>query len=78
MKVAPDEFDSLTPEERHQFYKTLRLKVVANLHGSFEVSGACEQSLDLEGLRLCTSEASRLTYSQSTKRPELAFPCFAR
>jgi hypothetical protein len=53
MKVAPDEFDSLTPEERHGFYKMLRLKVVTNLQGSFE-------------------------YSQSTKRPELAFPCFAR
>jgi len=39
-EVAPDALDSLTPEERHQVYKMLRLKVVANLDGSLEMSGA--------------------------------------
>ncbi len=40
MGIAPGALDSLTPEERHLVYKMLRLKVVANLDGSLEVSGA--------------------------------------
>lgn len=57
--VAPEALDSLVPEERHQVYKMLRLKVVANLDGSFEVSGAFEESFGLESLEVCTFEVSR-------------------
>jgi hypothetical protein len=39
MAVAPDALDSLTPEERHQFYKMIRLKVVSPPDGPLEVSG---------------------------------------
>jgi DNA repair ATPase RecN len=39
-EVAPDALDSLTPEERHQVYRMLRLRVIANLDGSLEASGA--------------------------------------
>jgi hypothetical protein len=37
--VAPKALEGLAPEERHQFYKMLRLKVVTNLDGSLEVNG---------------------------------------
>lgn len=59
-RLAPKALDSLAPEERHQVYKLLRLMVVANLDGSFEVSGVFEENFDLESLEVCTSEVSRL------------------
>ncbi len=37
--VVPEVLDSLMPEERNQVYKMLRLRVVANLDGSLEISG---------------------------------------
>jgi hypothetical protein len=62
-EVAPDALDALNSQERHQLYRMLRLKVIANLDGSFEVSGAFGETLDLEnleeGLKLCTSDVSR-------------------
>ena len=58
-EVAPYALDALAPEERHQVYKMLRLKVVANLGGSFEVSWALEESFDLDSLEVCTFEVSR-------------------
>ncbi len=57
--VAPEALNALSAEERHQFYKMLRLRVVANLDGSFEVSGTFEESFDLESLEVCVSEVSR-------------------
>lgn len=57
--VAPEALDALSSEERHRVYKMLRLKVVANLDGSFEVSWALEESFDLESLEVCTLEVSR-------------------
>jgi len=38
--VVPESLDALTPEERHQLYKMLRLEVVAHPDKSLEVSGA--------------------------------------
>ena len=38
-KMAPEALDSLSGEERHQLYKMVRLKVVANVDGTLEVSG---------------------------------------
>jgi hypothetical protein len=37
--MAPEALDSLTPEERHQVYKMLRLKVIAHLSGDVELAG---------------------------------------
>jgi hypothetical protein len=37
---APDALDSLTPQERHQWYKLLRLRVDVRLDGTPEVSWA--------------------------------------
>jgi site-specific DNA recombinase len=37
--MAPEALDSLTPEERHQVYKMLRLKVTAHLSGDVELAG---------------------------------------
>ena len=40
MRVAPGALDLLTPEERHQFYKMLRLKVTIYPDGPVEMSWA--------------------------------------
>ena len=37
--MAPEALNSLTPEERHQVYKMLRLKVTAHLSGDVELAG---------------------------------------
>jgi hypothetical protein len=38
--VNLDAFNALTPEERHEFYKVLRLKVTVRSDGTLEVTGA--------------------------------------
>jgi hypothetical protein len=37
--MAPEALRSLTPEERHQVYKMLRLRVIAHLSGDLELAG---------------------------------------
>ena len=37
--MAPEALRSLTPEERHQVYKMLRLRVIAHLSGDLELTG---------------------------------------
>jgi len=39
-QMAPEALDNLTPEERHQFYRMLRLRVVVQPGGRTQVSGA--------------------------------------
>jgi hypothetical protein len=39
--VAPEELDALTPEERHEAYKVLGLRVIAREDGNHEASIAC-------------------------------------
>ena len=65
-EVAPDRLDSLTLEQRHQLYRMARLKVTANLDGSFEVEWAIG-----EGFRLwlCTSEVSHSASSGRSPTP---------
>ncbi len=41
--MAPEALDALSPEERHQLYKMLRLKVAANPDRSLEITGALVQ-----------------------------------
>jgi site-specific DNA recombinase len=60
--VAPDALDSLTPEERHQAYRMLRLIVSANPDSSLEVTGAF-------GEALCTSESGPSPSSSATRAP---------
>jgi hypothetical protein len=47
--VAPERLDALTPEQRHQFYKVLRLTVFVQADGVPEVSWAG----DPEGRTVC-------------------------
>ena len=42
--MALEALDSLTPEERHQVYKMLRLKVIAHLSGDVELVGDLQRS----------------------------------
>jgi hypothetical protein len=37
--MAPEALNSLTPQERHRVYKMLRVRVVAHVDGTLEVSG---------------------------------------
>ncbi len=50
-RLTPEVLDGLTSEERHRFYKLLRLRVTAYSGGSLEVSGAFG-----EGARVCNTE----------------------
>jgi hypothetical protein len=45
--MAPEALNSLTPEERHRVYKLLRLKVMAHVDGTVELSGALLSTLDV-------------------------------
>jgi site-specific DNA recombinase len=59
--IAPEALEVLAPEERHQFYKMLRLKVITNRDGSLEVKGAFSNDFSL-----CKNEIS--SSSSSTRR----------
>jgi hypothetical protein len=52
--IAPDALDSLTPEERHDFYKLVRLRVVIYPNCDSEISWAGG-----EGILFSTSESVR-------------------
>ncbi len=45
--MAPEALGNLTPEERHQLYRMLRLRVMAHVDGTFELSGALVNTLDV-------------------------------
>ena len=51
--LAPEALASLDPEERHQLYKMLRLKVAVNLDGTLEFGGEL-----IHGLEVCHVGAS--------------------
>ena len=52
-QMAPEALDSLTPEERQRFYTMLRLKVMVEINGDFELSGAFTADPDV-----CTTETA--------------------
>ena len=54
--ITPEGLDLYTPEDRHQAYKELRLKVIVHADGSMEADGVF--NLDSAPL-LCTTEALR-------------------
>jgi hypothetical protein len=66
--AAAEALDSLSPEDRQQLYKMLRLKVAAKQDGSMEVSGAFDDSLSV-----CDLDTAHRCNTQNTKRPELHF-----
>jgi hypothetical protein len=57
--VAPEVLDSLTPEQRHQWYKMLRTTAAVNADGTLEVSwvGAPDSELVCETATLSRPEA---------------------
>jgi hypothetical protein len=55
-RMAPEALNELTPEERHQVYRMLRLRVVITMDGELEVSGAFG-----EGTGFCPTEARSWT-----------------
>jgi hypothetical protein len=62
MRIAPQALESLPPEERHQFYKMLKLEVTAYPSGALEISwaGSPETISALENVTsFCTPEVSR-------------------
>lgn len=52
--ITPDALDALTPEERQEFYKMLRLKVTIGVDGTLEAAGAF-----FEGSGFFLSEATQ-------------------
>jgi len=42
--MAPEALDALTPEERHQFYRMLRLRVIVEPDGATQISGAFNEA----------------------------------
>jgi hypothetical protein len=48
--IAPEALDSLTPEERHQFYKMLRLEVFVRPDAKLEVGGVFGEGLPVSNL----------------------------
>ncbi len=69
--MAPEALGHLTPEERHQVYKMLRLKVIAHLSGDVELAGDLTCILDVgkAGENDVAEECSKLetTSSPSTR-----------
>jgi site-specific DNA recombinase len=57
--MAPKVLDCLDPEERHRFYKMLRLRVRLWPDRSMEITGAFPEPLKV-GSEVCTSDGSRL------------------
>lgn len=53
----PEGLDLFTPEDRHQAYKELRLKVIAHPDGSIEAEGVF--NMDELASLLCTGESAR-------------------
>jgi site-specific DNA recombinase len=57
--TAPEALSNLTPEERHQVYKMLRVRAVVHMDGTLEVSGALAGAIGVSKLE--TASASHCT-----------------
>lgn len=61
-RMAPEALDCLNPEERHQFYRMLKLRVVVQPDGTTDVSGAYNDEHEictLETISPCRSRRIR-------------------
>jgi len=56
--VVPEALEALVPEERHQFYKMLKLRVITSLDGSLDVSGAFSDDFSLCKVETPSSSSS--------------------
>ena len=61
--LAPEALDSLAPEERHQLYRMLRLKIVARLDGTFELTGDLMGAASVSNLETTYPSCSNRTPS---------------
>jgi hypothetical protein len=43
-RMAPEALDALTPEERHQFYRMLKLRMIVEPDGATQISGAFDEA----------------------------------
>jgi hypothetical protein len=76
--MAPKVLDRLNPEERHRFYKMLRLRVKIWPDRSLEITGAFPEPLRV-GAEVCTSVGSRSLTELGTKCPTVSFKiCVAK
>jgi hypothetical protein len=66
---APERLDSLTPEQRHQWYKLLKLKAAVFADGNVEVSWAGSAST----VAVCETETLSPYCCQITDTGELRF-----
>jgi hypothetical protein len=66
---APEALDSLTPEQRHQWYKLLKLKVAVFADGRVEISWAGSASREA----VCETETLSPYCYQNTNTGELRF-----
>ncbi len=57
--LAPEILAGLTPEERHQVYKMLRVRAVVHVDGTLEVSGALAGAIGVSNWG--TAPTSRVT-----------------
>jgi hypothetical protein len=62
--LVPEVLDALSPEERHQIYRVLRLKVATSPNGGLEATGVLG-----EYAGLCDSETPAARCSTVTSRP---------
>ena len=46
--VVPESLDAISPEEKHQIYKTLRMKVLVNIEGTVAVETISSKVTELE------------------------------
>ena len=73
-KWSPKALDDLTPEERRDVYKMMRLKLIASRDGSVEVTGVFGGPLEVGASRSIKTEDSWLAhhsgYQQSPPKNE--------
>ena len=70
--MAPETLNCLDAEERHRFCKMLRLRVRLWPDRSLEITGAFPEPLKMRA-EVCTTNGSRSSTVQSTKRPPVRF-----
>ena len=55
--MAPEALETLMPEERHRVYRMLRIRAVAHVDGTLEISGALAGAVGVTNLGTAPSGA---------------------